>query len=163
MLPEDMGFHAFTGLATQPYNISSKTNFHTGPDENLLFQPQSTSTLFGGARSTRSQIREGKQTATNSMVSAVSPGVRVGGTPSGPPEASAKKRESSSGYIRAADICMSKVKKRSLRRAVQRAQQGKPAFYRGRRLAHDPLCPSRPAVLPFAAEAGRLKILFLEL
>ena len=153
-----MGFHVFTGLATQPYNLSSKTSFHQGPNENFLFLPHRTSTLLGGARSTRSEFREEKHADSGSRATTVSPGVRVGGTPSGPPEASAKKRESSIGYIRAADISMSKVKKRSLRRAVRRARDGKPAFYRGRQVAHNPLCPSRSVVLPIAEEANRLKI-----
>ena len=40
---------------------------------------------------------------------------------------------------------MSRVKKRSLRRAITRARQGKDATYRSRRILHNPACPYVPA------------------
>ena len=120
-----MGVQLFYGLATCPDNGSSKIPTSPRQYESSSFLPLSYSPILGGACSTRSQFREGTRTAEVNGASNRFPGMRVDGTPSGPSEASAKKRESNVGSFKASSVCMSRVKKRSLRRAVKRAQSGK--------------------------------------
>ena len=141
-----MGVQLFFGLATCPDNESSKLEMTKASTEHTSFSPTTTFfPLLGGARSTQSQFREGTGTAVDDGVPQRSPGVRVGGSPSGPSGASAKGREHIVGSFTAASVCVSRVKKRSLRRAIRRAQQGKDATYKRRRALHNPACPYVPA------------------
>ena len=153
-----MGVQLFFGLATCPDNESSKILTAPRQYESFSFLPASYCTLLGGACSTRSQFREGTRTAEVNGASNRFPGVRVDGAPSGPSEASAKKREPNVGSFRASSVCMSRVKKRSLRRAVKRAQSGKVAVYLNQRVVHDPQSPYLPVQSQQHRQQQRLHI-----
>ncbi|CAE7194789.1 Pol [Symbiodinium sp. CCMP2592] len=107
-----------------------------------LLQRDDDAMLMGCASSSRSQFREGADDEAKQSSAALPPGVRVDGTsfrPSGAGvETPVKRRDSKVGLIPTASIEMSRVKKRSLRRAVRRAQRtpGGGATYRGHKLIH---------------------------
>ena len=154
-----MGFHIFSGLATTPSDTTSKTDLPGWHDDSSLYMPHRSSTLLGGACSTRSQFREGISAVATTTSSVVSSGAMVDGFPSGPSEASAKKRESFVGSIRAESLARSKIKKRSLLRAIRRAQMGQDSFYKGRRLTCDPQYNFTKTVTSAASPAPRINIL----
>ena len=155
----DMGFHIFSGLATTPPDTTSKTDLPGWHNDSSLYMPHRSSTLLGGACSTRSQFREGISAVATTTTSAASSGARVDGFPSEPSEASAKKRESLVGSIRADSLARSKIKKRSLLRAIRRAQLGQDSFYKGRRLTCDPQYNYKTTATTAALPAPRLNIL----
>ena len=154
-----MGFHIFSGLATTPPDTTSKTDLPGWHNDSSLYMPHRSSTLLGGACSTRSQFREGISAVATTTTSAASPGARVDGFPSEPSEASAKKRESLVGSIRADGLARSKIKKRSLLRAIRRAQEGQDSYYKGKRLTCDPQYNYTKMATTPASPAPRLHIL----
>ena len=137
-----MGFHIWDGLATLPY----AGHTHAPPDthfaeEQYMFHPTMAPTDVAalvntqfGDRSPWSQVQvRPKDHPYRLLGGAV--GVRVDTAPPGVSEASAK-----NGGITPVQQAqqLSKIKKRSLRRAIKRAQQQGHTVYRGRRLVAHP-------------------------
>ena len=127
-----MTLQLWKGLSTHPgYSETSCNHFH-----------EHGARLLGGASLSRSQFREGVNDDMDSLSTSAPLGVRVDGSSFRPSEAGAKapvkRRSSTVGSIPTASIETSRVKKRSLRRAVKRAQRapGAEAMYRGHQLRH---------------------------
>eukprot|EP00439_Symbiodinium_sp_Y106_P078677 s150_g17.t1 len=148
-----MGFQIYHGLGTSPG--TEWQSFHPGEAPYIstenLFSPCK---LYGGARSSRSQFRgETSGEATDGKYGSL--GVGVDMPPLGVSEAAtaANERGSAAGYMNVVGMNFSKIKKRTLRRAIKRAENRGTSNYKGKQL-HSTVLPVSVRRPPCA---GRLK------
>ena len=155
-----MGFHVFQGFATTPPTGHKFTqpNNHAA-EEQYLFHPVPDLTMvensnhqFFGDRSSWSQVQERPDKPLQRLLGGAV-GVRVDTAPPGVSEASAK-----NGGIKPVQQVqqLTKIKKRSLRRAICRAHKQGQAVYRGKKIvAHPDLMP-RMSANKVSCEQNRL-------
>ena len=127
-----MGFQIYHGLGTSPGN--EWHSFHPGGAPHIETTTfLSPCKLFGGARSSRSQFR-GEARSDETAVTNGSLGVRVDTPPLGVSEAAsaANERGSAAGYVNVVGMDSNKIKKRSLRRAIKRAEKQGVSSYEGK-------------------------------
>ncbi|OLP95873.1 LINE-1 reverse transcriptase-like [Symbiodinium microadriaticum] len=167
------------GLCTTPQHNGASPEYEAKLDNDLHGAARAVR-LLGGAGSARSQVRAGADRCSRFFHSEPL-GVRVGVVPRNPPGATSDsasgvaKRTGDNASLTVEALCAhraDRIKKRSLRRAIRRAQSQGTAAYRGRRLvATVPRLPVAPDERPkqhaerfeiFSWNCGGLSQLLLE-